>query len=35
MIIIVFGEKRMKEAIAIIVKMMNDQIRGHERKFHK
>lgn len=35
MILIVFGEKKMKEAIAIIAKMMNDQMKEHERRFHK
>jgi len=35
MILIVFGEKRMKEAIDIIAKMMDDGMKAHVRRFHK
>jgi len=35
MIIIIFGEKKMKELLKIIMKDLEAKIRRHERKYHK
>jgi len=35
MIIIIFGDKKMKELLKIIVHDIDLMIRKHERKYHK
>jgi len=35
MIIIIFGEKKMKELLNIILHDMDLMIRKHERRYHK